>query len=433
MNIGYVGLGALGRELALCFHSSYRLRVWDLNPVARAQCKAAGLEVCESPVDLARHSDVVLLCLPRSVDVRQAVLGPGGLAEGLSPGKMVIDQTSGTPGETSRIAYELGALGVAMLDAAVSANPQVVRTGGATLMVGGSDAMVERALPVLQAITSTVRRCGPRVGDGQAMKLVNNAVYAAARLGTLEVAILARQAGFSLEAVHAAWRDGIACSQATEKMIPALLRGEASTNFALSLMLKDLNQAVAFGLAHDAPMPVSVLTRSLLQMGLNMLGEQARLEDMNGVMESLAGSRLSSDGGASVEPDPGLLAVLEKAVAAICLLATVECVRAGLKYGLELRAMREVLACSSGRSLAGEVWMHALVEESPFRGESLRTWADAQSVALSLAMQHGTPAVLSGCVHDAFTRSLAVLGPQADFAGLTKLHAETAGIRLELQ
>jgi 3-hydroxyisobutyrate dehydrogenase len=423
MNVGYVGLGALGRELAGCFQGSHRLAVWDVNPAARAQFASAGVEVAESAVALARRSEVVLLCLPRSAEVRQVVLGPLGLVEGLAPGTLLIDQTSGTPGETSRIAAELQPRGIEMLDAAVSANPQFVRSGGATLMVAGPDCLVQRALPILEVITSTIRRCGSRVGDGQAMSLVNNGIYAATRLGTLEVAALARKAGLGLAAVHEAWRSGIARSQATEKMIPALLEGKASTNFALSLMLKDVNQAVELGMAHDSPMPLSALTRALLQAGLNTLGPQAQLEDMIGFVESVAGVRLAGGIEGMTTTDARLLKTLEKAVAAICLLATVECVTAGLKYGLQMPAVREVLGCSSGGSAAGEAWMQPSGAEASLSREALRPWVDAQRVAVALAMRCGTPAVLSSCAHDRFVSASAGLVPEADLGGLARLFA----------
>jgi 3-hydroxyisobutyrate dehydrogenase len=418
MRIGYIGLGALGAELALCFAKDHALCVWDLKPAACQRLAAAGAQVAASPAALARQCDVVLLCLPRSADVRQLVLGAGGLAEGLAPGKLVIDQTSGTPEDTALIARELAARGAAMIDAAVSANPQLVHKGLATLMVAGPDADVERALPVLRVMTQTIRRCGARVGDGQAVKLVNNAVYAATRLGTLELTALARKCGFTLQAISDAWGRGVAGSQATDKMLPALLRGEASTNFALSLMLKDLNQAVEFGMALGASMPIASMTRALLQAGLHLQGPQAQLEDMLGVVESLAGVRITADDAGAAATAPSNLQDLERSVAAINLMATLECVAAGVRYGLELAVLREVLGCSSGSSVAGAAGLAALAGVPDAGGETLLDWVRGQRSAAGLAVSHGAPVFLHTLVAEVFESALAVLGPGATLSGL---------------
>ena len=293
MNIGYIGLGALGGELARRFLPTHALSVWDLNPAASAPLGALGARVSPSAAELARGCDVVLLCLPRSSDVRQVIFGPGGLAEGLSAGKLVIDQTSGTPGETREMARELAQRGVAMVDAAVSASPHIVGQGGATLMASGPDEAYERALPVLRVITQTIFRCGRRVGDGQAMKMVNNAMNAGCRVGTLELVAMGKKAGLSLECMTDVLNKGSARNQTTEKMLPAIVQAKSSTDFALSLMLKDVNQAVALGMETGVPMPITNIARGVLQIGVNTLGDKARLEDMVGVIESMAGTRLA--------------------------------------------------------------------------------------------------------------------------------------------
>ncbi|WP_137890292.1 NAD(P)-dependent oxidoreductase [Ramlibacter sp. 2FC] len=294
MKIGYIGLGALGSELARRFLREHELCVWDINAVAVEEFRKLGARVAPTAKELARQSEVVLLCLPRSSDVRQAIFGPGGLAEGLSAGQLVVDQTSGVPSETRAMAVQLAERGVAMLDAAVSASPHVVAQGSAILMVAGPDDVYERALPVLQAITQTVYRCGTRVGDGQAMKMVNNAMNAGCRLGTLELVAMGRKAGLSLECMTDVLNKGGARNQTTEKMLPAIAQGKSSTNFALSLMLKDVDQAVMLGMDVGAPMPVTSIVRGLLQIGTNTLGDKARLEDMIGLIESMAATRLAS-------------------------------------------------------------------------------------------------------------------------------------------
>jgi len=302
LKIGYIGLGALGSELARRLLRCHDLTVWDLHTPAIQSLAQEGAHGARNALELAQRSEVVLLCLPRSSDVRQAIFGADGLLEGLGPGTLVIDQSSGIPSETAAMARELETRGVRLIDVAVSASPHVVREGRAMLMAAGPDEAFERAVPVLRAISEHVFRCGSRVGEGQALKMLNNAMNAGCRLGTLEVVAMGRKAGVALDRMTEVLNRGGGRNLTTVNMLPAILQGRASTNFALALMLKDVNQAVEFGMGLGVPMPVTNLVRSLLQIGLNTLGEGARLEDMIGVIESMAGIRLA--GGETVG-EPG--------------------------------------------------------------------------------------------------------------------------------
>jgi 3-hydroxyisobutyrate dehydrogenase len=429
MKVGYIGLGALGSQLARRFLQDHELCVWDLSPAACAAIQAEGAEVASSAADLARRCECVLICLPRSSDVRQVVFGPEGLAAGSSPGQLVIDQTSGMPGESAQIARELARRGVHMIDAAVSASPHVVPQGGATLMVGGPDEVVERALPILRTITAAVVRCGSRVGDGQATKTVNNAVNGAIRMGTLEVTALARKAGLSLKDLCTALNAGTAHNQTTDKMLPALLEGRTSTNFALALMLKDLNQGVSLGLQCGVPMPVSAATRGLMQAGLNALGEGARLEDMVGVIESMAGTRIAGPQDDSRKAPEETMTLIDSAIAALCRAATLECVAAGLKFGLSLHVMRDVLVRSSGWSAAGRLLLSALTGEQAQPRESLQHWVKNLRGTAELAASCGAPVLVLAAARSLYEGAAARFGEQADHAAVITFCEELSGVR----
>ena len=150
MQIGYIGLGAMGSALARRLISSHELRVWDRSPAAMSSFVQLGANAAADAADAARGSDIIMLCLPRSADVRQVLWGTGGLASALAPGQLVVDQTSGTPRGTAAIAAELAALGVDMVDAPVSGSPTVVADGRGTIMTSGSDVACGRSEPVLQ-------------------------------------------------------------------------------------------------------------------------------------------------------------------------------------------------------------------------------------------------------------------------------------------
>ncbi len=416
MKVGYIGLGALGSELARRFLPTHEVRVWDIRRSAAEVFEQLGASVAATPAQLGQASDVVLLCLPRSSDVRQVIFGPEGLAQGLAPGKLVIDQTSGVPRETAEIAQQLAARGVSMMDAAVSASPHVVPQGGATLMASASDDVFERALPILKTITGTVYRCGTRVGDGQAMKMVNNAMNAGCRLGTLELVALGRKAGLSLDFMTEVLNKGAARNQTTEKMLPAIAQGKSSTNFALSLMLKDVNQAVSLGMDVGVPMPITNVVRGLLQIGANTLGDKALLEDMIGLIESMASTRLRqsqdmTSGRASVTVSvdaPGgsenerIVRLIENALASLCLMTTLECVTAGFKYGLSLEDMSTVLRKSSGWSVASQKLLPSLLSGQRMSPVELQGAVEDLKLAGALGVTHGAPMMISNAVRSLF-------------------------------
>ncbi len=142
MELGYVGLGAMGGALARRLMLSHKLRALDLKPEAVAEFSENGAIPAQDGASLARECDIVLLCLPRSSDVRAAIFGDGGLLEGLTPGKIVVDQTSGDPDQTRAMAAELAEQGITLIDAPVSGGPAGAAARTNALIAGGPTAAV---------------------------------------------------------------------------------------------------------------------------------------------------------------------------------------------------------------------------------------------------------------------------------------------------
>lgn len=430
MNIGYIGLGALGGQLARRFLRDHQLTVWDISATAVGELASLGASVASTAAELAKRSDVVFLCLPRSADVKNAVFAPEGLAAGLSPGKIVVDQTSGVPEETREIAAALSDSGVLMMDAAVSASPQIVSTGNANLMVSGAAEVLDRAEPALRAITDKIFRCGSRVGDGQAMKTVNNAMNAGNRLGMLELLAFGRKSGLTLQTISDHLSGSEACCQITDRMLPALLQGKASTDFALSLMLKDIYQALSLGMAHDAPMPITGIVQGLLQIGGNLQGPQARLEDMVNIIGSMAGSSITSDAikSAAARSETGgasLLETIASIVASQSRAISYECISAGLNYGLQLTDMSEVLHESSGWSTGSRnVFSELMSGERPSNSSVDSALAHLQE-GCSLASRIGVPLMIANGTRSIFERMRSQFGRGKHIHELSLLYPAT--------
>ena len=415
--IGYLGLGAMGGALSAHLARGNNLVVTDRNPLVVAALVAQGATAAASAADLARACDIIILCLPRTSDVRDALFASGGLAEGLTPGKLVIDQTSGKPGQTAKIAADLAKKGVQMMDAPVSGGIPAAQAGKVTIIASGPDAAWVRAEPVLRAMTDKVFRCSDRVGDGQALKLVNNAIGAGYRMATLELVALGRKAGLGLATMVAALNVGPGASFTSRNMLAGLVEGRSTTNFALSLMVKDLNEALALGVTTGSPMSMTAGARSLMQMGLHLLGKDAKLDDVIPLTEKLSGAMLV---GEQTEANGTLLEQIVLATVSCNLIALAECLAMGRRYGLVGNEMARVLAVGSAWCAVCDDVLPAMAKgESP----ALRwTLKDAENALAALSLQAaglGVPLMLPQMALALVQDAQARLGAKATLGQLT--------------
>ena len=294
MRVGYVGLGAMGGALARHLVGKHTLGVLDLNSAVVAEFEKLGARAAPSPRELGRDCELVLLCLPRSADVERVLFGPDGLVEGLAAGAIVVDQTSGVPEMTRGFAHRLAERGIHLIDAPVSGAMAMAIAGKVSIITSGPREIFDKVRPVLADISPNVLYCGERVGNGQTMKAVNNMMNAACRLATLEAVAMGRRLGLPLQALTEALNHTTGRNFTTQGMLVAIAEGRQSTKFGLGLQVKDVNQALGMGMAQSVPMPVCQVARGLLQIGLNTLGDNAQLEQMIGVIESMAGTRLAA-------------------------------------------------------------------------------------------------------------------------------------------
>ncbi|MBB3181042.1 3-hydroxyisobutyrate dehydrogenase [Variovorax sp. Sphag1AA] len=427
--------GVLARRLV----GAYPLTVWDLNEGAAETFKELGATVAPTAADLARECDIILLCLPRTSDVRKLMFGAGGLAEGLSAGKLVVDQTSGVPGETVVIANELAERGIAMMDAPVSGGVVGAASGTITIMASGTQADHDRALPVLKAISSNVFRCGARVGDGQAMKLVNNLLSAGCRLAALEVVALGRKLGLSLAAITDAINSGPACNRTTKVTLQGIVDGKAAvSNFAMALMLKDISQSIQLGKVCGVPTTLANIVRGLLQIGVSTLGKDVQFDRVMGLIESMAGTRIVDPADAEEGPYPNAqvagekeLHLIQNAVAACNLLLTYEAASIAVAYGLKLSDVDMLINKSTGWSAASERILPSLSSAKTTSTVKLHAMVDDLMLVSQLAIEQGAPMLIASTVGSLYEIGAHKLGPQASIDSMAKLYESMAGIAFE--
>lgn len=283
MNLGFVGLGAMGGALARRLMLSHRLRVYDLDPARIAEFAAEGADPAASPADLASGCDLVMTCLPTSEHVRAALFGPNGIASALPKGGIVADMTSGDPNATRAMAAEMAALGLTLVDAPVSGGPAGAAAGTIAIMVGAEADCYARIEPIFRAISPNLLHCGP-VGTGHTMKLVNNMTAAGALAITFETLAMGVKNGLDLDTMMRGLNLGSGRSFISEALLPRLLDGRFAANFQIGLLLKDVGLAAQCGAASGAPMPLGGLVVEIIRAAVQEHGYGA---DMNILVRSM--------------------------------------------------------------------------------------------------------------------------------------------------
>src|ERR687890_966633 len=254
--IGFVGLGNIGFPMCRrLLESGYEVLAYDANPEAVSRLEDTPAEPADSLKALAA-ADVVLLSLPSSDVVEEVVLGEGGLAEGLSSGKVLIDTSSSRPSSTRDLAKKLAEFGVEMLDAPVSGGVLRAEEGKLAVMVGGQEEVFERWREVLESFGEKIFHVGEH-GAGHLVKSLNNLLSATTLASAAEAVILPERAGISPETFVKVINASNGRSYSTEVKLPRyILDGSFDDGFALGLMVKDLK--IALETAEELGLPMLV-------------------------------------------------------------------------------------------------------------------------------------------------------------------------------
>ena len=261
--IGFVGLGTMGAAMAANVRrAGFEVTAWNRTPGRATALLELGATEADTPADVARASDIVVVCVSDTPDVEAVLFGPDGIADGLASGGLVIDCSTISPGATAGFAARLADAGIAFVDAPVSGGSEGAKLGTLTVFVGGEEAAVDRAHPVLAAMGRTITRFGP-AGSGQAVKAVNQVVIAGIYLGVAEGMVLAMKAGLDPATVAAALGGGVAKSWILENRSGKMIANDYPLGFRTSLHLKDLAIALELARSVGATLPISSLAAQL--------------------------------------------------------------------------------------------------------------------------------------------------------------------------
>jgi 2-hydroxy-3-oxopropionate reductase len=243
MKIGFIGLGIMGRPMALNLHNAQHSLIVPERASLTDDVRAAA-EVVADARSVAEKSEVVILMVPDTPDVEAVLFGPKGVAEGLKRGTLVIDMSSISPIETKEFAKKVNALGCDYLDAPVSGGEVGAKQATLTIMVGGPEPAFAHAKPLFEVMGKNITHVGPQNGAGQTCKVANQIIVALNIQAVSEALVFAAKAGADPAKVRAALMGGFASSRILEVHAERMLNGTFDPGFRIRLHQKDLNLAL---------------------------------------------------------------------------------------------------------------------------------------------------------------------------------------------
>jgi 2-hydroxy-3-oxopropionate reductase len=260
--VGFVGLGTMGREMALnLLKAGFAVCAYDVRKEAIDDLVAQGATGAQSPADAARDADIVISMLPDTPHVEEIVYGEGGLLSAPPRGWLLVDMSTISPVAVRRMHADLKTAGVAFLDAPVSGGPVGAKNASLSIMAGGDKDAFLRAEPYFRAMGTTITHVG-EAGAGQTVKLCNQLVCAINLQAICEALALGRASGVDLEQLRNVLLGGSAASWMLDKLGPAMIAGDASAGFRIDLMLKDLRLVQEQALSLSIPLPGTALVTS---------------------------------------------------------------------------------------------------------------------------------------------------------------------------
>lgn len=295
LNIGYIGLGIMGKSIAHnILKAGFPIVVYNRSLPAVQELVAEGAKQAGSPAEVANQVEVVFTNLPDTPDVEMVVLGKSGILEGAHKGLIYVDNSTIKPSTSRRIAEILAEKKVLTLDAPVSGGDIGARQGTLAIMVGGPKEALNKVMPVFQAMGKTITHVG-EAGAGQIAKACNQIMVAAQMVAMGELLIFAQKSGADPQKVVEAIRGGAAQCWTLDVKPPRLFNGNRNPGFKAYMQAKDLNIVMETARQYGIPLPStainSQLFNAMIEMGMKDLDNSAVI----GIIEQLAGTSLALD------------------------------------------------------------------------------------------------------------------------------------------
>jgi len=286
MQIGFVGLGIMGRPMAHnLMKGGHQLFVYGRRTVPPEIRERAS--VCDTLREVAGHADIVIVMVPDTPDVENVLFGHDGIAAGLKPGTTVIDMSSISPIETKAFAARIAELGCDYVDAPVSGGEVGAQAATLTIMAGGSQIAFQRARPLFELMGKNITLVG-EVGAGQTTKVANQIIVALTIEAVGEALLFASRAGADPARVREALMGGFASSRILEVHGERMIKRTFDPGFRIELHQKDLGLALSGARALNLSLPNTATTQELFNAAAALGGKGWDHSGLVRVLEHLA-------------------------------------------------------------------------------------------------------------------------------------------------
>jgi 2-hydroxy-3-oxopropionate reductase len=287
MKIGFIGLGIMGRPMALNLKAAGHDLIVPERSSLTPEVRAAA-QVVATPKAVAAAAEVLILMVPDTPDVETVLFGPDGAADGLTKGSLVIDMSSISPIETKVYAKRVNDKGCDYLDAPVSGGEVGAKAATLTIMVGGPEAAFARAKPLFELMGKNITHVGAENGAGQTCKVANQIMVALNIQAVSEALVFAAKAGADPAKVRAALMGGFASSRILEVHAERMINGTFNPGFKIKLHQKDLNLALSSAKALDLALPNTALAQQMFASCIAHGGGELDHSALVTVIEGLA-------------------------------------------------------------------------------------------------------------------------------------------------
>lgn len=262
MNIGFIGLGIMGKPMAgHLIHGGHALFLHSRSGVPQELLEQGG-KTCFSPREVAQNGDIIITMLPDTPDVERVLFGENGVAEGLTPGKVVVDMSSISPIETRVFAARINQLDCDYVDAPVSGGDIGAKNATLTIMAGATETVFEKVKLIFELLGKSVTLIGGN-GAGQTCKIANQIIVALTIEAVGEALLFASKAGVDPARVRQALMGGFAASRVLEVHGERMIKRTFDPGFRIELHQKDLNLALSGARSLALSLPNTASTQEL--------------------------------------------------------------------------------------------------------------------------------------------------------------------------
>ena len=294
LKLGFIGLGIMGTPMVLNLIKGGHVLFVNTRSKVPQELIAAGATPCTSAAGVAERADIIFTMLPDTPDVEKVLFGEGGVAKGLSKGKVVVDMSSIDPIATKAFAQQINALGCDYLDAPVSGGEVGAKAATLTIMVGGTQAVFDKVRPLFELMGKNITLIGAN-GDGQTCKVANQIIVALNIAAVGEALVFASKAGADPAKVRQALMGGFASSRILEVHGERMIKRTFNPGFRIALHQKDLNLALQGAKALNVALPQTAGVAQLMQACAALGHGQADHSSLVKAFEALAQHPVAPD------------------------------------------------------------------------------------------------------------------------------------------